>query len=123
MWILKANPSAAAAPCTLSCIIISCCPLEYHDCAPPPCSRPPCASTRAPFPVHPPHAPAHHVPLPVYPCQSPPHVPLPTVQERRDKRLKEELEQFRVKNPKITEQFADLKRKLSEVGQLLVGAG
>ena len=60
----------------------------------------------------------------MHPSPSPlPHAPVPPVQERRDKRLKEELEQFRVKNPKITEQFADLKRKLSEVGQLLVGTG
>ena len=35
--------------------------------------------------------------------------------DRREARLKQELEEYRVKNPKITEQFADLKRKLSEV--------
>ncbi|GFH06286.1 TPR_REGION domain-containing protein [Haematococcus lacustris] len=35
--------------------------------------------------------------------------------ERREKRLKEEIERYRAENPKITEQFADLKRKLSEV--------
>lgn len=34
---------------------------------------------------------------------------------RRERRLKEEIEKFRSENPKITEQFADLKRKLSEV--------
>ena len=31
--------------------------------------------------------------------------------ERREKRLKEEIEKYRKENPKITEQFADLKRK------------
>jgi pre-mRNA-processing factor 6 len=36
-------------------------------------------------------------------------------QERREKRLKEEIEKYRAENPKITEQFADLKRKLAEV--------
>jgi len=35
--------------------------------------------------------------------------------ERREKRLKEEIEKYRAENPKITEQFADLKRKLAEV--------
>ncbi|GIL57404.1 hypothetical protein Vafri_12583 [Volvox africanus] len=35
--------------------------------------------------------------------------------EAREKRLKEELERYRAENPKITEQFADLKRKLSDV--------
>lgn len=35
--------------------------------------------------------------------------------ERREKRLKDEIERYRVENPKITEQFADLKRKLAEV--------
>ncbi|GAX76424.1 hypothetical protein CEUSTIGMA_g3869.t1 [Chlamydomonas eustigma] len=35
--------------------------------------------------------------------------------ERREKRLKDEIEKYRVENPKITEQFADLKRKLAEV--------
>lgn len=35
--------------------------------------------------------------------------------DRREKRLKEEIEKFRAENPKITEQFADLKRKLVEV--------
>jgi pre-mRNA-processing factor 6 len=29
--------------------------------------------------------------------------------------MKEELEKFRAENPKIQEQFADLKRKLAEV--------
>eukprot|EP00201_Polytomella_parva_P023821 CAMPEP_0175041554 /NCGR_PEP_ID=MMETSP0052_2-20121109/1986_1 /TAXON_ID=51329 ORGANISM="Polytomella parva, Strain SAG 63-3" /NCGR_SAMPLE_ID=MMETSP0052_2 /ASSEMBLY_ACC=CAM_ASM_000194 /LENGTH=748 /DNA_ID=CAMNT_0016304095 /DNA_START=7 /DNA_END=2250 /DNA_ORIENTATION=+ len=37
--------------------------------------------------------------------------------EQRERRLKETLEQFRRNNPKITEQFADLKRKLSEVSE------
>lgn len=32
--------------------------------------------------------------------------------DRREKRLKEEIEKYRANNPKITEQFADLKRKL-----------
>ena len=32
----------------------------------------------------------------------------------REKRLKEELEEMRKKNPKITETFADLKRELAE---------
>jgi 5'-3' exonuclease len=36
-------------------------------------------------------------------------------QERREKRLKEEIERYRAENPKITEQFADLKRQLSDV--------
>lgn len=35
--------------------------------------------------------------------------------ERRETKLKEELEQFRAENPKIQEQFADLKRKLADV--------
>ncbi len=38
-----------------------------------------------------------------------------TSQEAREKRLKEELERYRAENPKITEQFADLKRKLGDV--------
>eukprot|EP00983_Pelagomonas_calceolata_P029028 909280-Pelagomonas_calceolata.AAC.1 len=38
------------------------------------------------------------------------------MQERREKRLKEEIERYRAENPKITEQFADLKRQLAEVG-------
>ncbi len=37
------------------------------------------------------------------------------LQERREKKLKEEIEKYRAANPKITEQFADLKRKLAEV--------
>lgn len=37
------------------------------------------------------------------------------MQDRREKRLKEEIEKFRSENPKITEQFADLKRKLGEM--------
>jgi pre-mRNA-processing factor 6 len=46
------------------------------------------------------------------------HAPLTiTPQERREKRLKEEIEKYRAENPKITEQFADLKRKLSEVSR------
>lgn len=39
--------------------------------------------------------------------------------EHREKRLAAEIEKYRLENPKITEQFADLKRKLgtmSEVG-------
>ncbi|KAJ3682229.1 hypothetical protein LUZ60_014802 [Juncus effusus] len=35
--------------------------------------------------------------------------------DRREARLKEEIEKYRASNPKITEQFADLKRKLVEV--------
>jgi len=35
--------------------------------------------------------------------------------DQREARLKEELEQYRKNNPKITEQFADLKRKLDNV--------
>ncbi|PRW56239.1 STABILIZED1 [Chlorella sorokiniana] len=35
--------------------------------------------------------------------------------ERREAKLKEELEKFRAENPKIQEQFADLKRKLADV--------
>ncbi|KAF5201590.1 Pre-mrna-splicing factor [Thalictrum thalictroides] len=35
--------------------------------------------------------------------------------DRREAKLKEEIEKYRASNPKITEQFADLKRKLSEV--------
>jgi hypothetical protein len=37
------------------------------------------------------------------------------LQARREKRLKQEIERYRAENPKITEQFADLKRQLSEV--------
>ena len=37
------------------------------------------------------------------------------VQERREQRIKEEIEKHRQENPKITEQFADLKRGLAEV--------
>ncbi len=37
--------------------------------------------------------------------------------DRREKRLKEEVEKYRKENPKITEQFADLKRKLYEVSE------
>ena len=37
--------------------------------------------------------------------------------DQREKRLKEDLEKYRKENPKITEQFADLKRKLNEVSQ------
>ncbi len=37
--------------------------------------------------------------------------------DQREKRLKEDLEKYRKENPKITEQFADLKRKLGEVSQ------
>ncbi|KAG2447955.1 hypothetical protein HYH02_006984 [Chlamydomonas schloesseri] len=35
--------------------------------------------------------------------------------EAREKRMKEELERYRAENPKITEQFADLKRQLADV--------
>jgi pre-mRNA-processing factor 6 len=35
--------------------------------------------------------------------------------ERREARLREQIEQYRASNPKITEQFADLKRKLATV--------
>lgn len=35
--------------------------------------------------------------------------------DRREARLKEEIEKYRASNPKITEQFADLKRKLYDV--------
>ncbi|GMH38698.1 hypothetical protein BSKO_06582 [Bryopsis sp. KO-2023] len=38
--------------------------------------------------------------------------------DRREKRLKDEIEKFRAENPKITEQFADLKRKLGEMSSL-----
>ena len=37
------------------------------------------------------------------------------MQDRREARLKEEIEKYREENPKITEQFADLKRKLATV--------
>ena len=37
------------------------------------------------------------------------------LQDRRDERLKAEIEKFRQENPKISEQFADLKRKLTEL--------
>jgi pre-mRNA-processing factor 6 len=37
------------------------------------------------------------------------------MQERREARQKVEMEKFRAENPKISEQFADLKRKLSEL--------
>ena len=41
---------------------------------------------------------------------------LPTrPQDQREAKLKEELEKFRAENPKIQEQFADLKRKLADV--------
>jgi pre-mRNA-processing factor 6 len=35
--------------------------------------------------------------------------------ERREARLREQIEQYRASNPKITEQFADLKRKLADI--------
>ncbi|KAK9825509.1 hypothetical protein WJX74_002649 [Apatococcus lobatus] len=35
--------------------------------------------------------------------------------ERRESRLKDEIEKYRIENPKITEQFADIKRKLAEI--------
>eukprot|EP00884_Botryococcus_braunii_P009418 jgi/Botrbrau1/18478/Bobra.0072s0060.1 len=37
--------------------------------------------------------------------------------DRREKRLEEELKKYRTENPKITEQFADLKRKLAEIAE------
>lgn len=37
--------------------------------------------------------------------------------DRREKRLQEQLEQYRADNPKITEQFADLKRKLADIAE------
>ena len=39
------------------------------------------------------------------------------MQDRREAKLKEEIEKHRKENPKITEQFADLKRKLSEISE------
>lgn len=38
-----------------------------------------------------------------------------TEQEKREARLQLEIEKYRAEHPKITEQFADLKRKLAEV--------
>jgi pre-mRNA-processing factor 6 len=35
--------------------------------------------------------------------------------------MKERIEKYRAENPKITEQFADLKRQLGEVGGKTVG--
>lgn len=52
----------------------------------------------------------------------PPTCPCCRLQEQREKRLKEEIEKYRAENPKITEQFADLKRKLAEVGRLEMGS-
>lgn len=49
-----------------------------------------------------------------------PRAPL-SMQEKRDAKLKEELEKFRAENPKISEQFADLKRKLADVPVEQVG--
>jgi PRP1 splicing factor, N-terminal len=37
--------------------------------------------------------------------------------DRREKRLQEELKKYRTENPKITEQFADLKRKLADIAE------
>jgi pre-mRNA-processing factor 6 len=37
--------------------------------------------------------------------------------ERREKLLKTEIEKYRKENPKITEQFADLKRKLGQLSE------
>lgn len=37
------------------------------------------------------------------------------MQERRERLMKEQLEKMRADNPKITEQFADLKRDLAQV--------
>ena len=45
------------------------------------------------------------------------------LQEQRESKLKEELEKFRSDNPKISEQFADLKRKLADVPMEQVSAG
>ena len=56
-------------------------------------------------------------------AHTPPARPPPHPQERREAKLKEELEKFRAENPKIQEQFADLKRKLAEVPVDQVGAG
>lgn len=36
-------------------------------------------------------------------------------QEKREARLEAEIEKYRAEHPKITEQFADLKRKLADV--------
>ena len=38
--------------------------------------------------------------------------------EQREKRLAEEIEKYRLENPKITEQFADLKRKLGTMSEV-----
>ena len=48
------------------------------------------------------------------PPPPPPPCP-PAVQDQREAKAAEELERFRAENPKISEQFADLKRKLSEL--------
>ena len=45
------------------------------------------------------------------------------LQEQRESKLKEELEKFRSDNPKISEQFADLKRKLADVPMEQVSCG
>ena len=37
--------------------------------------------------------------------------------DQREKRVKEDLEKYRKENPKTTEQFGDLKRKLADVSQ------
>lgn len=37
--------------------------------------------------------------------------------DRREKRLEEQLQKYRADNPKITEQFADLKRKLATIAE------
>eukprot|EP00891_Asterochloris_glomerata_P002445 jgi/Astpho2/2445/fgenesh1_pg.00044_%23_65_t len=37
--------------------------------------------------------------------------------DRREKRMEEELKKYRTDNPKLTEQFADLKRKLGDVNE------
>ncbi len=42
----------------------------------------------------------------------------PPVQERRERLMKEQLEKMRADNPKITEQFADLKRDLAQVNDI-----
>ena len=43
--------------------------------------------------------------------------------EKREAKLKEEIERFRAENPKISEQFADLKRKLAGLAQVWWGGG
>lgn len=42
-------------------------------------------------------------------------LPVQLLRDQREKREKDEMEKFRLVNPKITEQFADLKRKLADI--------